>query len=436
MKRRRFALPASLRKLLHNASWLLGAQLGGLGLQILTWLLLARTLGASEFGHFAAAAAWVALLAPLATLGYDVVLLRRAARAPEQLGAMLQRALWVSAAAGTVLSVLAVAVAAAWPRVLNPELVVWLAAADLLAGRPLALAGSALQVADRYRTITVLNLLQVVLRLSAAALFALGPAQTALHWAHWYFAVAVLAALGAAVLGLSPHRGVRGSWRGLESELREGLLVMVGGASRMVVLRAAQVLLAGQVAPTLVGSYAVANRVIEWVVQPMQSLTLAAMPGLARAGARGLPATLPALAQLFGLVLPFGLFAAAGCVAAGKLIPLLLGPVYAEVPTMLGWLAVLPMLRGMQMALGQAFGSSGHQGLRTALQLFTALLCGALCILGITLAGWRGAAAAILCTEAVLVTGFALSLPVVILRRRRGKDADAHAPRNAERQRS
>ena len=101
---------ATPRKPLQNVLWLVGERIGRGAVTATVLAVVARHLEPVQFGQLNLALAVLALLAPLATLGLEGVVVAELVRQPGRTGAVLATACWLRFAAG-LLAVGAVALA-------------------------------------------------------------------------------------------------------------------------------------------------------------------------------------------------------------------------------------------------------------------------------------------------------------------------------------
>ena len=88
----------------------------------------------------------------------------------------------------------------------------------------------------------------------------------------------------------------------------------------------------------------------------------------------------------------YSVLAFAGLYLLAPLFPLVIGKEFARTVEALRWLALLPLLKTIHYFLSDAVTGAGYQGLRSAAQVFVAVLNVGLNFWLIPLYSWRGAA--------------------------------------------
>ena len=389
-------------RLARNAGWLLAAQVARGIAQAGYFVLVARALGAREFGALAAALALIAILVPFAGSGSGQVLVMHVARAPETFARFWGNALLTVAALAPVLGTVAVVIAASLLPV-SWQAVALLAAADLAFGRVAEISSQSFQALERLRASALLSVLPSFARFGAAAAFVTwGSGATVGAWAGWYVAaIAAAAALSLAVVWRTlgrPRPGVRSAL----VHLRESTYFALGLSSSSVHADIDKTLVARLAGLEAAGIYAAAYRGVSTAFAPVLALLYATYARFFRHGEAGVRASLSFAQRLLPVTAGYG--AAVGVVlfAAAPLVPLVLGSSYEEAADALRWLAPLPLLQALGYLAGDALTGAGYQALRSALQIGTVGANVALCLWLIPLAGWQGAAWATLVSYSLL----------------------------------
>ena len=354
-------------------------------LQLATFVLTARALGAEAFGPVAASFAVAAVAADVAGLGADAAMVRSVAVAPQR-----RAAAWGHARLLLLLSYPPVAGAA-------------IAVAALLAGPGLGAGTVALLVGGEIlvaRATAAVELLQGALGRPAVAglvrLAAVAARAAAAGWvfavlgagdAHaWALAVAGQSVLTAAVLlalaGPAPLRPDRGA-------VGFGLLLMLTGLARSLAANLDRIVLAALLAPAALGVYAAAGRLLLVGAIANQAASRILHPRFFRAAAIRHAAAIAGLAPL---------------------LPALLGPEFAGAAGAAAGLGLACPFVALQYPPGDALTARGRQGLRAAVTFAGVLLAALLLAAGASVAGLGGAVAGFVAGQAALAALLWLAL--------------------------
>ncbi|MGY1521302.1 oligosaccharide flippase family protein [Luteimonas sp. A482] len=327
---------------------------GGLaraGSELLTWfvlraaaqaialLLLARLLGATDYGSFVAVLAIAGISASIAGLGLPSVLLRDVAQNRAELPTLLGRALrvwWRStlifATATSIVAMLAL------PQVAAPKAAVFaLILAEIATTSLIELLGRSFQAIQRIRAY---GLMQAGLPISRLAvllgLAAFGNGSLTI-WLWAYVAVSLAYACTSAWLTRASI-GWTSSTEPLWPLVKEGIPFTTGGVSVRIQAEYNKPLLA-QAAFAQAGVFNVAQRAVDLVSLPILALQEALWPRLyADTDHRRRLVTAGAALILMSLV------GAVVIVAASFLIPPILGEEFEPAARLMIWLAGLPLL--------------------------------------------------------------------------------------------
>jgi O-antigen/teichoic acid export membrane protein len=315
--------------------------------------------------------------------------------------------------AGGVLSIgfAALAGRAILPRTIATSLVVCVAASDLLFNTVLYLCGQAYQAHERMMRTAQLPIVTTMFRLLAAVAFVSLPgAKTAGRWGVFYLTCTALSTVAAMWMaaGELGRPVMRFTYRW--TELREGMYFAAGFSAQNVYNDIDKTMLSRLSTLSATGIYGAAYRIIDVSLVPLRSLVAAAYPRFFKHGARGVQGSLTVARRLVPAAVAYGVGAAALLFVVAPLLPRFLGADYAGAVEAVRWLALLPVLKSIQFFAADTLTGAGHQGTRTALQVFVAVFNIGINIPLITMWSWRGAAWASLLTDGLL----ALMLWIVV----------------------
>lgn len=405
-------------KLARNASWMLVGQGFKLLIQAMYFTVIARSLGAQNYGAFVGVVGFVGILLPFASMGSGYLLIKNVARDECKF-----RENWGSALLTTLLSasilfgIVTLISRFVLPSSIPLQLVIMVASADLFGTSISNICGHAFIAFERMIWTAWLNVLLSALRLAAAISLAIGHVgATALHWGQLYFAsTAVVTVLGLVLviikLGIPTF-----SFSWTAAEVREGFYFSVTQSAQTIYNDIDKAMLAAMSTLEATGIYGAAYRIIDVSFAPVASVLVAAYPNFFRLGVEGLQATLRYVKPLIFRALGYAAVVALGLLVGARVVPPILGAGYRPTVEALRWLAILPMLKTVHSFLADALTGAGHQGLRTAIGAAAAVFNVLLNMWLIPAYSWRGAAWSSIASDALLVCG--IGMAVIILSRR------------------
>ncbi len=390
--------------LARNTLWVALGQVLRVGVQAVYFILIARALGAREYGVYVSVLALVAVAAPFASLGSGNLLIKHVARAPETFPRQWGRALITTVLSGSALLVLVTAVARLWlPPSVSVQFVLAIGAADLLFVRLVDVSAQAYQAYQRMSRTALLQLLLSPVRLVAAlVMVAITPAPTALQWGILYLLSAVIGGCIAVAL-VNRELGKPEFHIGhLGSELGEGAFFSVSLSAQTFTNDIDKAMLARLATLEATGIYAAAYRLVDVAFLPVGSLLMATYAQFFQQGMRGVSATARFARRLVGFGAGYGLLAAAALFLVAPVLPAILGGDYRDAIGAVRWLALLPFLKAIHYFGADALTGAGHQGHRTIVQVGIATLNILLNVWLIPLYSWRGAAIATLVSDGMM----------------------------------
>lgn len=399
--------------LARNAGWMFF----GNGLRIIVqaayFILIARSLGTTEYGAFVGAVSLIALLAPFAGLGAGFLLVKNVARDRRFFCEYWGNSLLLTALSGTFLLGLVMAVARfALPSSIPWSLILMVSAADLLFMKYTEIAAQAFQSIDRLDFTAAITLMPTLFRmLSAAIIFILWRHSSALRWGWFYLACAMLAAF-IAVTFTSKRIGFPSlALSRVPSELAEGFYFGTSLSAQTVYNEIDKTMLARFSTLDATGIYAAAYRLIDVAFTPVRSVLYAAYTNFFRHGQSGIAISYSYAKKLLPKMMGYSLVIFLALFVTAPLVPIVLGHDFARSVEALRWLALLPFFKSIHYFLADSLTGAGYQRIRTLTQIGIAIFNVALNLWLIPAYSWRGAAWSSLASDGAL----ALSMYVVVL---------------------
>lgn len=423
LRARGTALRERLREsALAQGTWFMFLGLGCRSLlQAAYFVIIARALSVDGYGAFLGVVALVAVAAPFSSLGAGQLLIQDVSRDPQLFAKRWGNALVVTAASGLGLSAVVIAASRLiLPSSIPVRLVVMVALADLICARLTDVASQAYWAFGQMRRTATLTVWLGAVRLVAAlALVGLVPVPTPVHWGVGYLLSAATVAAAAVYVVHREFGPPDFAGAGARTTLREGFFFSIGQSACSVYSEIDKTMLTRLSTLYAAGVYGAAYRVLDVAFAPIMSLLMASYTRFFRSGGTGVAGTLVVARKLLPTGAAAGALTGIALFACAPVVPLVLGPEYAETVWAIRWLALLPLLRAIQFIGADTLTGAGHQALRSGVYVGTAIFNVLLNLWTIPRFGWRGAAWSTLATE-VLVTAVVWSAVFRLYHRQRG----------------
>jgi O-antigen/teichoic acid export membrane protein len=389
--------------LARNAAWMTVGQTTSYLLQGIYFVVVARLLGAVEYGVFAGAFAFVNLVARYGTLGTGTVLVRYVSVDRKLFPFYWGNVVVVTSGGGIIMLLILHLVGR---HVLNPAsaaIVLLAALANCFGTQFNTCAAQVFQASEQMGISAMLNLLTNLLRAFAAtALLLFFHRVTAWQWAVISTVVSLIGA-AAAVAGILVRFGMpRFSADLLRRRSLEGAEFAFASSTTSAYNDLDKAMLSHYGMNGANGIYTLAYRAVDVASMPIYSLLAAAMPRFFRKGVDGLPEAAAFARRLWKPSFVFSVLAALSLFFIAPLIPRFTGRSFGEATAALRWLCLIPVFRGVHEVTGSALTGAGLQRYRTATQVAAVALNLILNLWLIPLHGWRGAAWSSLATDGAL----------------------------------
>jgi O-antigen/teichoic acid export membrane protein len=393
-------------RLAKNASWMFLGQGVSFAVQACYFILLARLLGANQYGIFVGAAAAVSLLSQYSTLGSGLVMLRQVSRHNSEFPQYWGNVLITTLSVGFPV-ILALAWFGKW--MVGPasaSVIVLVAVGECTCARLAEGAGQAFQAFEQLKLTAVLTSLTNIARLAVAAgMVVILHRATVRQWAIASLCVSCLSASIALILVTTRLGRPKVSFRLFRERALEGVGFSVAASTTSVYNDIDKAMLSHYGMLAANGIYSMAYRVIDMSCTPIRALQAAAFPRFCQMGRNGARGSIAFTGKLLGKTLPFGLLAAAVMFLTAPVIPHVVGRSFANSVSALQWLCLLPVFRSLHLGAGDALTGAGYQRYRTAAQLSAAALNFGLNLWLIPAYSWHGAAWSSLVTDGSLAAG-------------------------------
>ncbi len=389
--------------LIQDASNLALGQTIKLVLQAIYFLLIARSLGPSQYGAFVAVTAMTNILSPYVGLGCGSLFLKNVRSGKRTAPLCWGNGLLATLLTGIFTTLVLCAASRLWLPSFPMLLVGAICLSDLFLIRIVDLASFGFAASGRMSKTAVQNTTMSLLRVVGIVVLAAAYRQVSIQqWTWVYVATAVVGAgfalqQGCALWG-KPALGLTALWE----DVREGCFFSIGTSAQTVYNDIDKTMLARLSNLSATGVYAAAYRIVDTSLTPVRALVSAAYPQFFHVGAGGIGATYSYAQRLIRKALLFGVADCLGLMLIAPLLPHLLGAKYAAVAPAIRWLALIPVMRCVHWFLADALSGANSQGLRTAVQVGVAVLNVGLNLVVLPRWSWVGAAWTSLASDAVL----------------------------------
>jgi O-antigen/teichoic acid export membrane protein len=227
---------------------------------------------------------------------------------------------------------------------------------------------------------------------------------TATQWAlAWMIACAVPFLL-AVILAQRMAGGIAFAPRLLLSRLWEGLTFSVSLTSVSLYNDFDKTILSRNGLNIENGFYTLGYRLIDFATTPMIAIDTALLPRFFQSSHLGVKAVAAKAFRSLGIAAPIGVGIAVLLWMTAPLVPLLAGKDFSQVPQVVRWLSLIPLLRGLHMISGGALTGLGKQHVRMGTQMLVALFNVTLNLWLIPRYGWIAACWTSLASDTLLAT--------------------------------
>jgi len=367
--------PAEIKTILKNAFWSFRGKVAYTVILTVFYVLLARTLGAEEFGVFTGLLAFLGFFHPFLGFGYDDILIKNIVRDRSNFPQAFGLAILVYGMSGLILLTGAIVVN---EMLFHNPFPILLFLNVILAEfffRIIEFFGRAFQGFERLNATSKTLITAGLFKLSAIILFSLGIGldvedQTVMQWS-WYYLAAGSAALLLTGIGTMNTLGMPSFHsRPVLYRFRfwEGFAFSISKTSNKIYSDVDKFMLLKLSTPYAAGVYSAAYQFIKVAYIPMQSILMAAYPRFFQKGYQGSVAVWSFIKKILVLTGSLGLFVSLAMYLAAPLAPLVLGEEYVETVAILRWMALVPLLQSLYVVFADALSGADLQKLRSTIQ--------------------------------------------------------------------
>lgn len=369
--------------------------------QSLSFVFLARTLGAGEFGEFAATLALVLFFVPFIEMGgYSLIVKQIASgeRASVALSGAIGTTLFMVPAGLSILILCKIY----FLDKLGWMFVFCITGAEFMGARLLSFFTAANVAQNQIWKNSIMELIAGMLRLSFVFLLGYLKGDISI-WGGFYFLHSSIVGAIALLWTTQASDFPFPQFKNLKSRIKEGVHFALGLSAQSAYTDIDKVILSKLSTFQVTGVYSSAYKIITFAFLPMSAFLTIIYPDFFRAGKSGPKELLRLTCMVIKKTVCFGALASLGLFFLAPLVPVFLGPDFKDSVPVLRFLCILPLLQGLYYPAGDALTGSGHQSFRSKAQLPVLGINILMNILLIPSMGWQGAAIATLISETILI---------------------------------
>jgi O-antigen/teichoic acid export membrane protein len=391
--------------LVRGTFWTLTSRIFSLFIQSAYFLIIARSLGAVQYGSFIGVMALVKLVVPFANWGAPHILMKHVSRDRTVFRQYWGNTLWITGVLGTLfLIAILLFNKFALTDQYSVILLLSIGLAELIFARVHEAAIKSFMSTNLFGLDAQINILLSLNGLVAAVcLLIFFPSPSAVTWGILYLISRLLTALISFFLVCRNLGTPEPKLSLMKPEITQGFYFSVGLSSQTIYNDIDKAMLASMSTFAATGIYGAAYRMIDVAMIPVLSVLGVTYAQFFKKGASGIGGSLAFAKRIVPMAGGYGLLASVGLWLCAPLVPYILGKEYADSVEALRWLAPIIFFKAIQFFAADTLTGAGLQGVRSALQAGMAGLNVLLNLWLIPLYSWRGAAWASLLTDGVLM---------------------------------
>ncbi len=389
--------------LARDTLWMLISKLFNVVMQAGYFIIVARVLGAENYGSFIGVTALASILFPFIALGSEHILIKYVSTDKSLFktywGNTLVLLLGNSLAIIAVLLILSPLIFANNISLISIFLILL---SDLLCLGLLDISYKALIANARVDKSAQMGILSTCGKLLAAlslAVFFKNPDTNT--WAYLYFIASVIMAAIAIILVTKLAGYPRPVFSKLKSNIRQGIYFSISASAQNINANLDKTMLASLSGLSATGIYGSAYRFIDVGNVLLLALSGATYTRFFQHGASGIKSSLGFAKRLFPLISVYAVVSVLGYLIFAPFIPAILGAEYQDAIAALRWLAPLPAIAAFQYLAADTLTGAGHQKARSFVQVSAAIFNILLNLWLIPLYSWKGAAWATLISDSL-----------------------------------
>ncbi len=370
------------KSLFKDASWMLIARLVNVFVQAAYFVILARSLGAEEYGAFVGVSALASLLFPFVALGCDDVLVKEVAVNRQAFSSQWGNTLLILLINSSVITMCLLLFArAVFPNNISQLAIALLLVADLFclglqeaSNKAFRAVGLMHKAAQLIVFNTFGKLLAVLCLVTLTDKLFVGKGIGIDSWSALYLIASFIVSL---VAFLTINKMVsRPSLKlsRVKSDIAQGIYFSIGMSASNINNNIDKTMLASMATLDATGIYGSAYRFINMGDVPILALFNASYPRFFQQGSLGFASCLNFAKKLLPMIIGYGTVSFAAFQVFAPLIPKILGAEYQNTIPTLRWLAILPTINALQLLAANTLTGIGFQKIRSVIQTIAAVV--------------------------------------------------------------
>lgn len=409
--------------LVRDASWMFLAKGSGIIIQAFYFVIIARFLGAENYGSFIGVTALASLIFPFAGLGNEDILVQQVSIDRSLFNKYWGNTLSILTSNSFLIIILLLILS---PYIFSTNIsqlaIAMILVADLTCLGLLTACYKALVAVGRVKKLAQLGLSYNFAKLIAAfSLIVFFSKPTITVWASLYLASSLIVAAVGIILVNRLAGFPRPDFSTIKSDTKQGLFFSIATSASNINANLDKTMLASMSTLTATGIYGSAYRFIEVGSIVLVSLFGVTYPKFFQHGASGLRGSFNFACRLLPFILGFGVVSLLGYWVFAPLVPVILGDEYTEAIVTLRWLAPLPFIVAFQWLAADTLTGAGFQKVRSGVQVSAAVLNAGLNIWLIPRYSWQGAVWATLVSDSLRMVCLWLIVAFLLRRERQVK---------------
>lgn len=401
--------------LVRDTLWMLMSKFFTIGMQAGYFIIVARVLGAENYGSFIGVTALASIIFPFVAFGCEHLLIKNVTLDRSFFPVYWGNTLLLLLVNGIFFTVILLLLS---PLLFHQNISLFtiflILIADLICLSMLDVSSKALMSVNLVSKSAQLFILSTVGKvLAALALFVFFPHGNTIEWAYLYLIASATIGILAVIFVSKVIGFPRPIISKIKADLKEGFYFAISSSAQNINSSLDKTMLASLSTLNATGIYGAAYRFIDVGYTPLFAIAGAAYTRFFEHGASGIENSLRFAKRLLPIITVYSLASLGGYFLIAPFIPAMLGNEYQEAILALQWLAPLTAIAAFQYLAADTLTGAGYQKIRSAIQVSAALLNILLNLWWIPVFSWKGAAWATLVADSLRLVCLWISILII-----------------------